>query len=163
MADPVSLKGDDNMSWSEFSKWYEWKKNTNLPVKQKKIIDYFEYAGRIIDEIDSIWMEGTSTMHPKPSPEKAIEMIDMDIAKFQSLIVPVECKTYHTAALKYLEIARRYQEGRMSSKENTDVLEKINLESLKYDGIIFSEFWKVMKNIGLMDNFENERLQLKDK
>lgn len=150
--------GEDNMEsgWKSFGKWYEWKIKTKLPKEQRDVVDYFKKAGEINDKIEDLWLEGPKTKHPKPSPVERLKLINGYIVKFKSIKVPESCKAHYEASLKYFEVARKYQEGCNKFKDGDEELLKINRESLNYDGIIFSEFWRTLGKVGLLDKFDEE-------
>ena len=83
--------------WEMFGKWYEWKIRTQLPIEQKEIIDYFNESEKLNEKVEAIWMEGKGTIHPKPSPEKAIKLIDKILEDFEILHVPKLCKKHYEA------------------------------------------------------------------
>lgn len=151
-------KDSSEDGWESFGKWYEWKKNTKLPLEQKEVVKYFEKAGKIIDKIQSIYMEGPATMHPKPSPEKAIKLIDRYSNEFEFLLVPAKCKTHYDAVLNYIQIIRKFEEAAKKYGIDNEEALKVVRESLKYESIIFTEYWRVLREIGLFDNFEEESI-----
>ena len=105
-------------------------------------------------------MEGAGTMHPKPSPEKAIKLIDKILADFETLHVPNKCEKHYEASLVYIRIARKYQEAVKKYRAENEETLKVTRESLQSESTRFSEFWRVLKEVGLFDNFEEEAINL---
>ena len=146
--------------WQIWGQWYEWKVSTDLPQEQREIVDYFENAGEIGGKIEAIQRTGPGTMDPKPSPDKAIDLINGYIEEYRSLKVPKECKKHYEAKLKAAELAIKYQEIKKKYGGWNEELGKVTLESMPYESTQFSEFWRVINEVGLQDNMEEEWIYL---
>lgn len=148
----------ENNGWKDFDKWYEWKKQQKLAPQQKELISYLDIAGSLFDKAEDTW--SFSKKHPQlPEPRKALAIVNQCIEQLSRLKVPNVAIKYNDAVLATLNIIMRYHTMRLSTR-NEDILSKITLESLKYDGVIFSESFKMLKDVGLFDNIDNEMMDL---
>lgn len=150
VTDIAIVKGEDKMVsvWEPFSKWYEWKKTTKLTKEQRTVVDYFEKAGKIKDKVQD------SRLNSMP-PGKSIRIIKNYINDLKNIHSPKACIPYHEALTKELEIELEYHEGRKANF-NDEELQKITLETLSVDGLQFTIFFQVIKDVGLLDDVEEE-------
>jgi len=156
-----SLRGNNNIRWEEeLGKWYEWKIKTKLPKHQREIIDYFQEVDEVMTKAKNTWWVNKDLQNPPP--EEGINIVDTSIAELNRIEPPEECVKYHKANLKWLEIIEEYHEKRLET-DDPDELGKISLKTSNVDGFVFTEFFRILKDSGFMDNYEEEASKLKTK
>lgn len=143
-------KGDEDMkyTWEPFQKWFEWKKKTDLPEKQKEVIDYFDMAGKIKEQLKNNRFDSMT-------PEVGVRAVKKIINDLRVLKRPEVCNAYYDALLKELQISLEYQEGRKDNLSD-EQLQRISLKFLSVDGPQFVSFFQAIKDVGLLNEMEEE-------
>ena len=154
-----AIAKEQENGWEDIGKWLEWKAHTDLPKKQREVVDYFKKSEDIVEKVSNLWYEIPGTIHPKPSPAEGLKLIYEYIAEYKDIKPPKICRKHYEASLAYLDIAREYQEMREKTKDVNE-LAKVNKKSVKYSDLRYSEFWCVLKEVGLFDNAEEEMKKL---
>ena len=151
----ATAKEQEN-SWEGIGKWLEWKTQTDLPKKQREVVDYFKKTGDIIKRAQDIWY---GQLNAKLTSAEGLKSINECIAEYKT-IKPLEiCRKHYGALLAYLNGAKEYQEARKNT-EDVNELAKITEKSVTYSDIMASENWHVLNEIGLFDNIEEESVKL---
>ena len=144
------ISGDDKMAnvWEPFSKWYEWKKTTDLNEKQRAVVEYFDKMTDIKE------MTQSDSFRDLP-PEDALKVIKDSINMLKKTEVPKVCASYHNALLQEIKIEREYQEAKIAGASETE-LHKITLKITTIDGKKFTAFFDAIEKAGLTENLESE-------
>lgn len=157
---PGLSKGESTMIWEEkFQKWYDWKENSNLSSEEKEIFEYFKRIEKITSEIKNIWRSSKA-------PENAaqlndIQIIEQGVEELKGIQNPDQCLGFHQANIEWIKSIKNYYEIQL--EKNTSELEKdkIITKILELEGIIYEEFFKILKNTGLLTEYEKEIQALK--
>ena len=143
--------------YQKLGKWYEYKRTQPLNEQQRNIISYIEQADRIVDEADNT--RNASPKRPMPHPKEALETVEKCIREFSKLNPPPTAKKHYAASLQVLEIAKKYQLIRLRDPNSENLL-KLAGSSIPHEGIRSAETFRMMHEVGLMDNIEEEMIQL---
>jgi len=151
---------DETAFWQNYQKWSEYKKQQPLTKLQRDIILYFEKANAIFEEADNTW--GASVNHPEPQPRDAIKIVNKCRSEFFKLKPPPIAKKHYDTSLKLFEIIKKYHLKRINNPDSSD-LQLLARSAIPWEGIQFSEYFRIMKATGLFDHIEEEMQRISSK
>ena len=144
--------------WQNYQKWFEYKKSQPLDKLQKEVILYLEKANLIFEKADDTW--AASIKRPNlPNPQDALNIVNRCLSEFSRLEPPLIAKKHYFATLKLLGIIKEYHLKR-TNNSNSGYLEQLAGDAIPYESIQSSEYFNIMRDVGLMANFEEELILL---
>ena len=145
---------EETTFWQNYQKWFEYKKTQPLSELQKKVISYLEKANSISEKADETW--GMSMKRPDlPKPQEALKIVNGCLNEFSKLKPPPIAEKHYASSLRLLEIIKKYHLKRLSDPNNSE-LEQLSGDAIPYESIQSSEYFNILREIGLFDNIEEE-------
>jgi hypothetical protein len=148
---------------SRFSRWFQWKMQTNLTEKQKTVIEYLKKASTIFDKAFNTRCVQPTSKYGYPNPKEAIAITKQAIIEIKALPYPKECAAYRDANIKIMKnIIIPYHYLRLKFKEGTEEFnlqyENFQLSEIKggLDVKQYNEYFESLKKVGFYDNIEKE-------
>jgi len=151
---PRGYSVDEETSfWQNYQRWFEYKKSQPLNELQKKAILYFEKVNLIFEKADNTW--GASVRQPELKPQEALKTVNKCLNEFSKLEAPSIAKKHYNVTLKLLKIIRKYHLKRINDSNSSD-LGLLVRSAIPYESIQSSEYFKIMREVGLFDDIEEE-------
>lgn len=148
---------DETTFWQSYQKWFEYKKLQPLTELQRNAILYFEKANAIFEIAESTW--GVSINHIEPALQDALKTVNKCRIEFAKLKPPPIAKKHYDASLKLIEIIRKYHVKRINNPDSSD-LQLLARSAIPYESIQYSEYFNILRKVGLFDNAIQEMAAL---
>lgn len=152
-----AMEQEDNF-WSNYKKWFEWKKLQKLSEEQREVILYIQKSNLLFEKADNTW-ETSQKQVNLPDPKKALHTVDVCLKEFSNLKPPLPLGKYYENSLKILNIIRNYHTKRLTVKDMRG-LDTIAREAIPYESLQYSEYFNALRKVGLFDNIEKEMADL---
>lgn len=128
-----------------------------LTELQRNAILYFEKANAIFEIAESTW--GVSINHIEPALQDALKTVNKCRIEFAKLKPPPIAKKHYDASLKLIEIIRKYHVKRINNPDSSD-LQLLARSAIPYESIQYSEYFNILRKVGLFDNAIQEMAAL---
>ena len=157
---PVNDSNDS--AWSDFNKWFEWKRATNLTEEQRNVINYLKESSDIFEKAFRTQYVLSESKFGHPNPKEAIKIIKQSIFELEKLECPKVCQEYRNINIKNLEHINLYQKLRLDYKEGSEEFNEkyreleLNFIKSGINSKRHSEFFYCIKKIGLLDDYKKE-------
>jgi len=153
---------NESCGFSLFMKWYSWKASTNLPEKQRLIVEYLKKADDIRNKTFETMFATTKSHYGYPDVKEAIKITEDALAELGRISAPKECRVYKKRSIEEVQHFLEYQKIRLKYGDGTKEFDKkhqaLELVYSKRNLVsdVFSEFYICVKKAGLMNNMEEE-------
>ncbi len=161
-AENQKQKYEINLTDSQFSKWFQWKMQSNLTEKQKSVVEYLKKSSAIFNKTFDTRCVQPESKYGYPNPKEAIKITKEAIKELKVLPCPKESTQYRDINIKIMKNIIIYHQLRVMFKEGTEEFnlryEKFQLSEIKnsLDVKQCNEYFKSLRKVGLFDNIEEE-------
>ena len=152
--------------WPEFTRWYEWKKQSTLTKKEKEVLNYLEIVLKIFNEAEDTRNVNHSSKYGTIDSKEALRVAENSINELKKLPYPKECKEFRDFSIAELKEIAVYQKLRIKYKEETEDFKKMYEKYISAElknGLgakRFSAYFTAMRDVGLFDQILEEMITL---
>lgn len=140
--------------------WLDWKIQQPLPTYQREVIKYIQiagnYYGKGIDVFDNSKNQLTGI--------EKIDIINSSINFLKKTKYPKQCEKYREILLRHLILIKEnFDLKQRGFSSNSEKRKKLIAKIRRAEGEVYVESFRLLKDINLFVNFDNELAGLRNK